>query len=260
VLLGDFLASPAHPERWFPLRGGYRIWVLSERVRQVLQQEMGFAPGEIGIVPRSAFGRIKRQQRSVDFHQPQTFVYAGRLLPEKNIFKSIEFVRALSELTGTPMKFRVFTQDLPNPRVMAWFHRELEAKGIHQRDLGLASDPRWFEAKLQRPILINFSTALTEDFGVSVRLAKIQGWPVITSDWGALAEERGANCWQIPTSLLGARGAQKFFQDPSAFCNPVIDQQIDAPRPVTYQRLREILDQNQLDPSRARKIMQGRAI
>ena len=258
VLLGDFFENYNHIERWFPVKKGYYIWVLAERFRQVLIQLFNFPPRHVGVIPRSFFGK-DRTQRKVNFLEPQTFVYAGRLLAEKNVISSIRFAHKISLLQNTDFKFIIYSQDFNEPENKNLFLKKISRAGIKHSSIKLATNDFWFSEKLYNPILINFSTSFTEDFSVSVRLAKLAGWPILTSDWGALSEERGVSCWQIPLSMSGSRGAIRFLQNISHYNGAQINQSLIKPSVCKYFQLRSYLGSENPKIEDIKNILKGLA-
>lgn len=206
VLMGTFLNVFFRSKKIREWKGRYRIWVLSKTIERACIEILGIPQDRIGIIPRyDLFPVTKRRRPFPDLTHPWTLYYSGRTMIEKNIKLSAAVCFFLQKQFKHQVKFVARLDD-----VDSHYARSLE-KWIN--DLPWDIPPliqMWTPAQTwvnditePRPVLINLSQFVNEDFGVAVAQAQAQGWPLILSDWGGHQDVQGQNVLKIPSFLLG---------------------------------------------------------
>ncbi|MES2528171.1 MAG: hypothetical protein V4598_13850 [Bdellovibrionota bacterium] len=178
-----------------------RIWVLSQRVKDIFVHLFGMPEEEIGIIGRPIKKEVPRGQN---------FVYAGRLSFTKNIPGLLHFISELQRISPDATldifgefdafpdeslgRFSPFSLKDHVTSLMAklhWTSRPVFHGEVAQID--------WPQVKRQNPSFISFTTLMYEDYGTAVEIATRKNWPALVSDWGGHAEASGHH---IPVSLL----------------------------------------------------------
>lgn len=193
VFLGDMHHILSKHRGIFPHTKGFRIWVLSARFRSIVHELYGFPLDQIGLIPRKAFGK-QRIQTGIRQDAPVEFIYAGRLIKEKNLEEARTFIANFPRTGRKKNQFYIFSQDLNHKKAFEDLEKRLRHPEI---DLVLQNNPRWYSEKFHNPVFISLSHALSEDFGVSSFMALSKGWPTILSDWGGHADLTGEHCYLL---------------------------------------------------------------
>lgn len=178
-----------------------RIWVLSERVKDIFVHLFGMPAEEIGVI-----GRPVKDTGPLT----QNFVYAGRLSFTKNIPGLLHFLSELQKVSPDAT-LDVFGEFDAFPDESLGRYAPFSLKD-HVADLmsklhwtrrpafhGEVPQTEWPQVKRQNPSFISFSTLMYEDYGTAVEIATRRNWPALISDWGGHAEASG---YHVPVSLI----------------------------------------------------------
>ncbi|MCO4794692.1 MAG: hypothetical protein KC493_13320 [Bacteriovoracaceae bacterium] len=215
VLFGSYL------RRFFEtgnlIHNNYRFWCISEQVKAVYVNLLGFNSDSISVIPREVF-RTSKKCSSFPDHKFD-LVHAGRISPVKNIEFYLYFCHELQtnhEISCRPVLFGDFDniQHEQNGRHLPIDYANniknlissLSWK-IKPHFAGLYPMNEWINHKeLDQPVLASFSTYICEDFSVSTSQAEEAGWPCILSAWGGHLDATGSEIYHIPRNLIGESG------------------------------------------------------
>lgn len=217
VLFGDFLKRFLESGNW-PLEK-MRMWVLCERAKNILMELFHIPTQKVGIIPRYELFPLNIQEKKIEDYllsQKWTFVYAGRISPTKNIEFIIFFTYYLQKYENRQVELIFFGEfDNESFEDRGRFVEESYEEKIVQiitsledwenppKFLGKHGADEWIEHSVENPILINMSTFMCEDFGVSVAQAQQKGWPCFLSDWGGHCDVEGTNVVKIDPIHIG---------------------------------------------------------
>lgn len=219
----DIVFFGSHLEKF--LRSGnwnqkqYRFWVLSTSVRKMFVEVYGFDKNQISLIPRYQLFPVKEIQEKTDhlFMEQQAaidFVYSGRLSPTKNIELIITSYALFKENLSLPSKLYLIgkfdNEVLPGAKEINQPYQLALTDLVKQLNieqdvlfLDAKSPDNWIKhEKFKNPILINFSTYVHEDFGVSVAQAQSAGWPCMISQWGGHLDLSGIKFMPLPYELF----------------------------------------------------------
>ena len=178
-----------------------RVWVLSQRVKDIFVHLFGIPQDEIGVIGRPVKKEVK---------PGHNFVYAGRLSLTKNIPGLLHFISELQKVSpdATLDVFGEF-DSFPDESLGRFAPFSLKD---HVSDLlarlqwtrrpvfhGEVSQNEWPLVNRNNPAFISFSTLMYEDYGTAVEIANRRNWPALISDWGGHAE---ASAHHIPVNLI----------------------------------------------------------
>lgn len=212
LLLGGFLQRIAEIPYW-PKDKRYKLWVISSRMRQVLNQTLGLPSEMLGLIPRPLLEDTKRSSTAVDLKKDFTFFVAGRLSSVKNLESVIYFVHSLQAL-GAPAHLvfqgRFDNEKHENLGRRVLFDYELVIKDLVMslnwkrppEFLGAVGPQEWLSSAHPQKIYLSFSTFMGEDFGMALTQAREAGWPAITTDWGGLADYSRRDDWLVPAYFV----------------------------------------------------------
>lgn len=199
IFTGSFFLRFLESGLW-PFRN-YRIWVLSERVKDIFVHLFGMPQEEIGVIGRP----VKKEV------QPgQNFVYAGRLSFTKNIPGLLHFISELQKVSSdTTLDVYGEFDTFPDESLGRYSPFSLKENVTNilsklqwtRRPIfhGEVAQDEWPLVKRENPAFISFSTLMYEDYGTAVEIATRRNWPALVSDWGGHAEASGHH---IPVSLI----------------------------------------------------------
>lgn len=199
IFTGSFFLRFLESGLW-PFRN-QRIWVLSQRVKDIFVHLFGISQEEIGVIGRP----VKKEN-----HPGHNFVYAGRLSFTKNIPGLLHFISELQKVSPeatldvfgefdtfpdeslgrfAPFNLKENVMDLMSK--LHWTNRPVFHGEVAQNE--------WPLVNRKNPAFISFSTLMYEDYGTAVEIATRRNWPALISDWGGHAEASGQH---VPVSLL----------------------------------------------------------
>jgi hypothetical protein len=210
VLVGGFLPRALAAIDW--VDRPYRLWVLCDRAKAVLEEILCIPGQQIGVVPRYELLPRARRMRPLSMVEPCTLVFGGRFSRIKGVLHTIEFARSLQMDHGFPVRlvlcgefFEIPPLDGSHPR---WSTSQLRAEMTRICDdsrwdcppeIRLKQSPEGWQKKLEpNPTLVNLSLLYPEDYGVSIAQAQAQGWPTLLSPWGAHFDAVQSNTWLAP--------------------------------------------------------------
>ncbi len=208
IFTGSFLMKFLESGHW-PFQD-FRIWVLSERVKEIFINLFQLPASEIGVI-----GRKVHAKKSLG----ENFVYAGRLSRGKNIPGMLRFVSELQKIRPnvTLDIFGAF-DDFPDESLGRYVAGDLRDEVMALVDnLPWTSTPvfhgdvpqdKWPLIQKPSPTFISFSSSMYEDYGTAAEIACRKGWPCFVSNWGGHSE---ASAWHIP-----------FYEIPQWFELPVL--------------------------------------
>lgn len=199
VLTGSFFLRFLESGMW--PSWNQRIWVLSQRVRDIFVHLLGMPEEEIGVIGRP----VKKEVTP-----GHNFVYAGRLSFTKNIPGLLHFISELQKVSpdatldvfgefdtfpdeslGRYAPFSLKEHVLELMSKLPWTRRPVFHGEVPQNE--------WPLVNRQNPVFISFSTLMYEDYGTAVEIATRKNWAALISDWGGHAEASGHH---VPVSLL----------------------------------------------------------
>ncbi len=208
VLFGSFLRRILESGNW-PF-SQVRLWCLSPSVKEVLSGLFGFKDQEIAVIPREKlFPQAARIRAFPDLNKPWTLVFSGRLSPTKNLETFLVVGYFLQKLFSPELRLVLqgeFQDDLDPlcDRLRGENYQTYIEKIVKSLDwthapqfLPSAKNHSWYEDHNLNPVFASFSLFSAEDFGVSVAEARMQGWPVIVSDWGGQRDVQGKSVIKI---------------------------------------------------------------
>ncbi len=208
LLFGGFLERFIESGIWPD--SNYRLWAFSNASKKVLTNMFGFNDAEIGLIPRSELFPEKAPMpipaSGIDF------VFAGRISSTKNIECILRTFSILQNQFSSRLHFFGEFDDMTDPdrgrfeSTSFKGHIDYVVKNLPWREEpyfhGKVEKTEWLHL-VKNPVLINFSTFIFEDFGVSLAQAQEQGWPSIVTSWGGFRDQVLDNCLQIPWQMIG---------------------------------------------------------
>lgn len=221
-----------------------RLWTLSVSHKKLLTGLLNIPEKNVGVLPRSLLYPQKKKERPFPFNGPFTLVYSGRLTSEKNFLLCAEVAATIQKMHAFEVRFVICgpwsekeKKSLPGILRKFKWKRPPEIKG----DLGSF----WYKKISGNPVLLNLSTYLQEDFGVSVAQAQSEGWPLILSEWGGHLDVQGRNCVKIPAhyifkSKANAIAGKCLKTTPET--KPYERNRPLKPKAITYEEIENILD------------------
>ena len=217
-----FLEMPCWP--WDKIR----LWVLSQRVKDILVNICGFPSLQIGVIPREQLvPNSMRQPKELTDNQIN-FIYAGRLSAGKNIEGLLKTVSLLQNNSHLDVTLDIFGDydDMPDDswgRFANFSYKDkvqktLEALSWKIRPVfhGWVSTEQWLSVSRPAPVFVSLSTFMSEDFGIAARFAQRAGWPCFLSDWGGHADQKGINQFLIPHHLIAQTYDSEFVSNEKA--------------------------------------------
>ena len=203
-----FLEMPCWP--WDKIR----VWVLSQRIKDVLVNLCGFPPLQIGVIPREQLVPNLAQQSKELSRDQINFVYAGRLSAGKNIEGLLQTISMLQKTTDKNVTLDIFGEyddmlDDSWGRFANFSYKDKLQKTLQSLSWknppifhGWVPTEQWLAINRPAPVFVSLSTFMSEDFGIAARFAQRVGWPCFLSDWGGHADQKGINQFLIPHYLI----------------------------------------------------------
>lgn len=223
VLMGDFLRKFFQSGNW--IFENLHFWVLCNRSKKVMVELLGLPENTVSVIPRYKLFPIKdtslkSKSSKVDF------VYSGRISASKNIKFLLALISELQttySLDCTLNFYGWYDTDFPEnegrrqefnyPEMIDSFVKKLkwsEPPLFH----GKKGSEDWISDKLENPILLNFSTYTSEDFGVSIAQAQSNHWPSVLSAWGGHLDATEGKVLFINSSWI----PHDHHRDPTIVC------------------------------------------
>jgi glycosyltransferase involved in cell wall biosynthesis len=247
VFMGSGINFISHRYFWLP-NMRIRIWTLSVPHKNLLVQLLNLKESDVGVLPRYQFFPLHKNTLSFNndfFNQEFTFVFSSRFGQEKNFLLVVQTVNMIQKTSKSNIRFVIcgpgFSQESVNAIQKLIGEYTWKTHPEILEDLG----PRWVKKIKGNPVLINLSTYLQEDFGVSVAQAQEAGWPVIVSDWGGHRDVVGVNVIKIPSKYVQQKKVKRIvhqilshkaktnFTQPPKFSKPSV---------LTYQQIEKKLE------------------
>jgi glycosyltransferase involved in cell wall biosynthesis len=210
VLLGGFLERIFETGNW-PDKN-YSFFCLSSRVKKILTEMFFFPEDAIRVIARNEIFAFSSKVTSLNLKKDIHFFYSGRLSSQKNIELIIAFYKILEEKLESNIRLSFYGEwdnNIPKSRgryIIESFQREIES---FQNKLTFKNKPHfihgqnseeWIKNLDSQSVLLNFSTFVCEDYGVSVAQTQSLGLPMILSDWGGHGDVIGENTLLVDTS------------------------------------------------------------
>lgn len=196
-----------------------RLWVLSNSYKKILSDFFSIPPSSIGIIDRLAlFEPLPMPQIPLPkFIAGKTynFVYPGRLSRPKNIILLLKAVYCLQKDYDLNINLTLlgdFDEELNHSsRSIARLPLKDEVQALldhldwHTKPNIMPPLPShsWHQSLPSDTVLINLSTYLQEDFGVSCAQWQQQNRPMIISNWGGHCDIFGKNILKINPLIIG---------------------------------------------------------
>jgi hypothetical protein len=213
VFFGSHLEKVLRSGNWN--NRNYRCWVLSQSVKNMFTEVYGFGAEQVSVIPRYELFPIQNKfRRKINKQDKYSLVYSGRISPIKNIelliFTYYFFIQQLKSVPPLYLIGPFDSEVLPGDKKRNGNYKEclIELINILNLDKNIIilkemNPDQWIDhKKFINPILINFSTFLHEDFGVSVAQAQQHNWPIIYSEWGGHIDLMGDKLMPIPFELF----------------------------------------------------------
>jgi glycosyltransferase involved in cell wall biosynthesis len=203
VLLGGFLERIFETGNW-PDKN-YSFFCLSTRVKKILTEMFFFPEDTVCVIARKEIFPTSPKLTSLDLKKDIHLFYSGRLSSQKNIELVIAFYKVLEEKLENNIRLSFYGEwdnNIPKSRgryIIESFQSEVESfqnklifKNKPRYIHGLKSD-QWIKDLDSHSVLLNFSTFVCEDYGVSVAQTQSLGLPMILSNWGGHGDVIGEN-------------------------------------------------------------------
>ncbi len=194
VLMGGFIKRIFDIPNWQLSK--ILIWVLSQKTKDFLVESVGLEPRNIQVIPRYELFKKPPTIQNINTAKPIHIIYSGRFSIQKNfdvllkIFNHLDknskiefklfcfggYDNSFHENHGRFEKFefkRLCTEYIQNqiwknkPVILNWHDSE-----------------SWTSKIPENSVIINLSTFISEDFGVSVAQAQSAGYKSFLTDWG----------------------------------------------------------------------------
>ncbi len=213
VVFGGFLERILESGNW-PAKN-YTFWCLSPRVKDIIVELLNFPEASVNVIPRYDFVEKNRVEKKLDLNSDIQLIYSGRLSSQKNIEMVLAFASILQERIKPDVNLVLLGDwgDQP-PKSRGRFKIESYKKSVEdfQAQLKWRNEPRiensfgpgeWTQVIDSNSLLINFSTYVHEDFGVSIAEAQETGVPMLLSKWGGHCDVVGKNIQWVETTDIG---------------------------------------------------------
>lgn len=206
VLFGDYLEQIVNFGQW-PMRKGYRIWVLCQSVRSVLVELLGFNSLDIAVIPRDVLLPPARTIKPFPrFDSSFTLIYSGRFVSNKNFDLFLRVASSLQTEYGFEnmrVKASGFYPFIERELSAAFSFLILKLNWIEPPEILTHLGPQnWMDDNNEDTVLMTLSKHRREDFGVSLAQARQAGWPCVVSNWGGHKDLNGDGILKIPSSLI----------------------------------------------------------
>lgn len=214
VLFGSFVRRFLESGNW--TADHYRLWCLTPAVRDVMVKVMGVPASAVGVIPRARLESKPKATKLPSLSKPFTLVFGGRLSASKNLELLIRTVHALQTEWDLDVELVLSGDfdDRMHPDRGTWRDEDyagqtksliasLEWRRPPRLRHGLGPK-NWIRQFYVRPVYVNLSTYVYEDFDVSLSQAREAGWPAIVSDWGGHRDvPSGPGVLKIPPAMIG---------------------------------------------------------
>ena len=212
VLFGEAIRILTEIKLW-PNNQKFKIWLLCSGMKQIVHDLYEIPLENLGVIPRyTIFPQDTNKSSDHLFNQDQLhFVMSNSYSLSKNVPLVIGVINKLQHLY--PSKKIQLSICSPKPEQYLATNEinkyQWNDEPTIRGDLGY----QWAKSFSQNDILINFSTNLTEDFGISIAQAQEHGLKLLITDWAAHKEVYGSNIIKVPTSVTGHHIQEDLLQD-----------------------------------------------
>jgi hypothetical protein len=202
VFFGDALHALAGVTSW-PRTIKYRIWLLCHDMKTLISELYDIPEEYLAVIPRYTVFPITNTLTSLNVLKKEDihFVMSSSYAISKNIGLTVGVVNKIQETY--PNKNIKLSICGPKPEEFMAKDEinkyEWKVQPQILGDLGF----NWHTKFSPDTVMINFSTNLFEDFGISLTQAQQRGLPLIISDWGAHHDIQGSNVIKVPTKTHG---------------------------------------------------------
>ena len=189
-----------------------RYWVLSEYSKKLLQLNSRLNSRSIRVIPRAELFRPTNQFIKLNKSEPINIIFSGRTdEPQKNFQLVCQVVSQIQLIMSQKIMFHICGPHLDPIQIkLATAPLKWKNKPIILGDLGTNWTKKF---KIKNPILINLSTFIGEDFGVSVAQAQEAGGPIIISNWGGHTDIISSRqVVKIPVRMIKNKGTHRQFK------------------------------------------------
>lgn len=213
VFFGGFIERVFETGNW-PEKE-FTFWVLSSQVKKILEQMLNFPINSVAVIPRESLFSKSKELKYLDLNSDIQIVYSGRLSPQKNI----EMILAFSSILQEKLKKNVdllllgeWDDFMPKSRGRYQIDSYAELINQFQQKLVFKNPPKfinnlnhneWMKILAPNSLLVNFSTFVCEDFGVSIAQAQELGFPMLLSKWGGHLDVVADNSFGIDKEDIG---------------------------------------------------------
>jgi hypothetical protein len=214
VFFGNFVARFLESGNW--THRNFRFWVLSKASQKIFVSLFRFNKAEVLVIPRYKLFPISAKVRPLPkINSKWTLVYAGRISATKNIESTILITYFLQSHFSLDVKLVLcgtYDNDIHEEKGHYHQHSEYSEQikklinGLQWKSkpifLGDLPSDSWVNIDFPQPVIINLSTFIKEDFGVSIAQAQSEGWPGIISNWGGHCDVQGNNFIKIDAKAI----------------------------------------------------------
>lgn len=213
VFFGGMIRRLSELDKWNFKKA--RLWVLSTTYQKILTEIYKLPKEKVGIIPRMELTKTPIKYRDFPLKSEKlNLIYSGRLSRTKNIellLMTVSFMQTKLNLdvgltlyggyddeinlNSRPIKRESYKTVVDNAiKELRWTEVP-----IFKGEVG---EQEWIKDVREDAVLINLSTLLQEDFGVSVAQWNELGNPLIISNWGGHMDVSGENCLTISSALI----------------------------------------------------------
>lgn len=198
----------------------FTFWCLSSQVQKILTKIFKFNDDVIHVIPRYELFS-KGTEKAIDLHSDLQVVYSGRLSSQKNIEMFLAFASILQESLTVNVEILLMGEwdnHGPKHRGRYAINSYKEIVGAFNQSLNFKTPPvylndldhdEWMGQLKSNCLMVNFSTFICEDYGVSVAQAQEAGIPMILSKWGGHCDVEASNVLWVDTHEIAESLSEK---------------------------------------------------
>lgn len=202
ILFGDALHALSGSKTW-PRSAKYRIWLLCHDMKKIIHEIYNIPLECLGVIPRYSIFPTSRTPNSLNlFHEKDVyFVMSSNYALGKNIELTLGIIQQLQiHYTNKNIHLTICGPKPDTYLVEDEINKfQWVIPPVVKGDLGMD----WHKEVSPKSMMINFSTNLFEDFGISLCQAQEAGFPLIISNWGTHHDIQGNNIIKVPTKTHG---------------------------------------------------------
>lgn len=212
ILFGGFLERIFESGFW-PDKN-YHFFCLSERVKEIMTGLLHFPADSVEVISRYDLIPKPQIEKQIDLNSPLEIVYSGRFSSQKNIEMFLAFSSILQQQLSTDITIKLlgsWDTQFPKNKGRYLISSYEETIMSFQKQLSFKNSPlylqnlahhEWMNQLSPNSLLVNFSTYVCEDFGLSLAMTQEKGFPMLLSRWGGHADISGTNIHFLETNEI----------------------------------------------------------